>query len=207
MAIAIYKLFGGGRQPSVQLGDFMHHKSQPIQKSFTMKKIFFFLIILAGLVLASCQQGGKEYDDFAIYLLAEDISGTELSQLDINQLRLQDKPVVSNDDVVSYDRATHTIELTSEAYVRVQQIFPMPVRVDGIPFVVCVGKERIYFGVFMTPASSISYDGIVIGQPLKTNQTTTQIALGYPGQDVFTGNDPRADPRIMRTLEQQSKLK
>jgi hypothetical protein len=172
-----------------------------------MNKIFYFLITLAGLALVSCRQGSKEEDSFAIYLLVEDISGTELSQMDIDQLRLQDKPVVSNDDVVSYDKATHTIELTSEAYIRVQRIFPMPVKADGIPFVVCVGKERIYFGAFMTTVSSISYDGIVIGQPLKTEPTTIQITLGYPGQDVFTGNDPRADSRIMKALEQQNKLK
>jgi hypothetical protein len=31
--------------------------------------------------------------------------------------------------------------------------------------------------------------------------------LGYPVPDVFTGNDPRADSRIMKAFEQEKKLK
>lgn len=170
-----------------------------------LKKISFLLIIIAGFALSSCQpdKGNK----FAIYLLAQDIPATKLSQMDINQLVIQEQPVISNDDILSYDKATHTIELTQEAYIRIQQIFPMPVKVAGIPFVVCVGDERIYTGAFMTPVSSISYDGVVISQPFDTTKTTIQIALGYPGQGAFTGGDPRGDSRIINALEQSKKLK
>jgi hypothetical protein len=83
----------------------------------------------------------------------------------------------------------------------------MPVRVDGIPFVVCVGTERIYTGGFWTPLSSLAYDGVIIMQPWDTNETTIQIALGYPAPEVFSGDDPRADTRIMDALEQDNKLK
>ncbi len=170
-----------------------------------LKKISFLLITIVGLALSSCQP--VKGNDFAIYLLAEDLPATKLSQMDINQLILQNRPIISNDDIVSYDKADHTIELTHEAYTRIQQIFPMPVKVDGIPFVVCVGKERIYTGAFWTPLSSLSYDGVIIMQPFDTTTTTIQITLGYPVSDVYTGNDPRADPRIMRALEQGKKLK
>ena len=83
----------------------------------------------------------------------------------------------------------------------------MPVRVDGIPFVVCVGEERIYSGGFWTPLSSLAYDGVIIMQPWDTNQTTIYISLGYPAPEAFTRNDPRADPRVMDALEQANKLK
>lgn len=170
-----------------------------------LKKISFFLITVLGLAMSGCQS--DKGDHFAIYLLARDLPATELSQIDINQLVLENQPIISSDNVVSYDKASHTIELTQEGFSRVRQIFPMPVKVSGIPFVVCVGKERIYTGAFWTPLSSISYDGVVIMQPFDTSKTTIQLALGYPVQDVFTGNDPRADPRIMRSLEQDKKLK
>jgi hypothetical protein len=170
-----------------------------------LKRISLLLIVLVGTVLAGCQ--GGQAGSFAIYLLAEDIPATQISQMDIGELMLQDKPLISGDDIVSYDQSTHTIELTREAYERVQQIFPMPVEVDGIPFVVCVGNERIYTGAFWTPLSSISYDGVIIMQPFDPNGTTIQIALGYPSPEVFTGDDPRDDPRILKALEQSRKLK
>ncbi|MFN8443111.1 MAG: hypothetical protein U0175_20220 [Caldilineaceae bacterium] len=167
--------------------------------------MLILLLTVAGSMLSSCQ--AIQVSSFAIYRLTEAIPAAQLSQQDIGQLELQNEPILSNDDIVSYGKVDHTIELTHDAYVRIQQLFPMPVKVDGIPFVVCVGKERIYLGAFWTPLSSLSYDGIVIMQPLDDAQTTIQISVGYPAPEVFTGNDPRADPRIIRALEQMGKLK
>jgi hypothetical protein len=169
------------------------------------KKLLFFLLTILGLVITGCRS--VKEDHFAIYLLAEDHPATKLSQLDINQIRLESEPIISSEDVILYDQASHTIELTQAAYTRVQKTFPMPVKVDGIPFVICVGKERIYAGAFWTPLSSISFDGVVILQPMDTTKTTIQITLGYPVQAVFTGKDLRADPRIIKSLEQDKKLK
>jgi hypothetical protein len=170
-----------------------------------LKKISFVLITILGLVFSGCQSVKENH--FAIYLLAQDLPATKLSQMDINQLTLEDKPIISSDDIVSYDQSSHTIELTQGAIDRIRQIFPMPVEVTGIPFVVCVGNERIYSGAFWTPLSSLSYDGVIIMQPFEPTTRTVQIALGYPVPDVFTGTDPRADPRIRKALEQNQKLK
>ena len=169
-----------------------------------VKRTSFFLLIIWGLLFSGCRSVRE--DSFAIYLLAQEVSATKLSQLDINQFVLEDQPILSSEDIVSYDQASHTINLTRQGFTRVQQIFSLPVKVAGVPFVVCVGNQRIYAGAFWTPLSSLSYDGIVIMQPMDTTKTTIQIALGYPGQDVFTGNDPRADPRILNALEQDKKL-
>jgi len=169
------------------------------------RKLLFFLITILALVVSGCQS--VKEDHFAIYLLAEDIPATDLYQLDIDQVRLESEPIISSEDVILYDQASHTIELTQAAYGRIQEIFPMPVKVTGSPFVVCVGKERIYAGAFWTPLSSLSYDGVIILQPMDPTQTSIQIALGYPVPDAFTGKDPRADPRIIKSLEQDKKLK
>ena len=170
-----------------------------------LRKRPLLLVAVAALVLSGCRS--IQDDKFAIYLLAQDIPAAKLSQLDINQMVLQNDPIISNDDIVSYDGGDHTIELTRRAYNRIQQIFSVPLRVNGLPFIVCVGKERIYAGAFWTPVSSLSYDGVVIMQPFDTTKTAIQISLGYPVSGVFTGNDPRADPRIFKSLEQNRKLK
>jgi len=168
-----------------------------------LKKLSLLLIIFYALTSSACQPS-KE-DGFAIYLLAQKIPATELTQIDINQLILETKPIISKDDIISYDKTDHIIELTQTAYTRIQQIFPIPV--NGIPFVVCTGNERIYTGAFWIPISSISYDGVVIMQPFNAIDTSIQITLGYPGPEFFTGNDPRADSRIMKALKEDGKLK
>jgi hypothetical protein len=171
----------------------------------TSKKQSLLIICISIFILSSCQSAKN--DDFAIYLLADSIPATELDQADINELILEDKPLISGEDIISYDTASHIIELTQTAYARIQNIFPTPVKVDGIPFVVCVGNERIYPGAFWTPLSSLSYNGIVILQPFDTESTFIQIELGYPSPEVFIANDPRADPRILELLKQNGKLK
>jgi hypothetical protein len=174
-------------------------------KEALLKKILLLLIIVFLPSFSSCLPA--EDDDFAIYLLAQDIPVRELSQTDIGQFVLETEPVISGDDIVSYDKTSHSIELTQAAFNRIQQLFPVPVEVDGIPFVVCVGREQIYAGAFWTPRSAINYDGVVIMQPFDAGKTIIQIALGYPVSEVFTGTDPRADPRILKALEHNKKLK
>lgn len=144
--------------------------------------------------------------DFAIYLVTEGISPSEFSSTDLNQLELQEEAILQIQDIVSYLGASHELELTVEAYARVQQLFPKPVNVFGIPFVVCVGTQRLYAGAFMTPVSSISYDGVTIGQPFDRDPIV-QISLGYPSQQAFTGRDPRADSRIYNALQAAGKLR
>jgi hypothetical protein len=168
-----------------------------------IKKLSLLLIIFYAITSSACQ--ASKHDSFAIYLLTSNIPATELSQFDINRLGLETRPIISKEEIISYDKTTHTIELTQAAYTRVQQIFPVPM--NGLPFVVCVGDERIYTGAFWAPISSISYDGVVIMQPYKAKDTTIQITLGYPGPEFFKGNDPRADSRIMNALEEDEKIK
>ncbi len=170
-----------------------------------LKKTLLLLIIVFALTFSGCQTA--QNDHFAIYLLAQDIPARELAQIDIGQFVLESEPIISSDDIVSYDQTSHRIELTPAALTRIQQIFPIPVELDGIPFVVCVGKEQIYAGAFWTPRSAINYNGVVIMQSFDAEQTSIQIALGYPVPEVFTGNDPRADPRILKALGQDKKLK
>ncbi|MCX8031828.1 MAG: hypothetical protein N3B14_00280 [Thermoleophilia bacterium] len=168
-----------------------------------MCKQILFLLVGLVLILSGCQAARD--NSFALYLVSQDIPASELARVDINQLEIESEPLISSDDIVSYSKTSHSVELTEEASARLKQIFPIPV--GGKPFVVCVGKERIYTGAFWTPLSSQSYDGVVILQPPDTTATVIQIALGYPSPDFFRGEDPRGDPRIMKALEEAKKLK
>jgi hypothetical protein len=139
----------------------------------------------------------------SIYLLAQDATPEQLATL--SHLELEDQPVMSSDDIVSYTKATHEIELTASGYERIHSL---SIPTTGIAFVVCVKGEPIYSGAFWAGYSSQSFDGVVIDPILATKEhPVIQIQLGYPGPDFFHGDDPRSDPRILQALEQAGKLK
>lgn len=169
-----------------------------------MKKGLPILCLILLMGAASCRPQAAE--DFGIYLLAQDRPATEVVGSEIGTLELQQIPLIDTGDIVAYDRLTHEIQLTSDAFRRVQAIFPLPVRVDGIPFVVRVGEEPIYGGAFWTPLSSLSFDGVVIMQPFGEEEKI-RLSLGYPGSFDFSDKDPRADARILSALEQAGKLR
>jgi hypothetical protein len=163
------------------------------------------ILFLTALILMGCIP--SEARGFSIYLLADEIPATELSTVDLKDLELQEEPILSSDDIITYSWARHEMELTAEAYERVQQLFTLPAKLRGIPFVVCVGTDRVSAGAFWTPVSSISFDGVVICQPFDPDQHVIRIGLGYPCPEAFTGKDPRSDQRIRQSLEAAGKLK
>jgi hypothetical protein len=122
------------------------------------------------------------------------------------RLLLCNKSILSSDDIITYSWARHEMVLTAEAYERIQKLFTLPAKVRGIPFVVCVGSDRVYFGAFWPPVSSISFDGVVICQTFDPDRRIIRIGLGYPCPEAFTGKDPRSDPRILQSLEAAGKL-
>jgi hypothetical protein len=162
-------------------------------------------LLLVGLALSGCQ--APKPARFAIYLVASDLTAIQALKVGLFQLPLQSQPVLSSEDILSYTQDTHQIELTEAGYRRIQALFPTPVRVSGIPFVACVGDERIYLGAFWTPLSSLSFGGVTIMQPMDPNSRSIQIQLGYPGPDFAGQADPRSDPRILESLRAAGKLR
>jgi len=165
---------------------------------------YWVLLVMMALALSSCappKAGG-----FAIYLLAEDVRTADVPWDDLSSLELEEQPIIATDDIVAYAKETHEIELTAAAYERVQGLHTLPVDVDGLPFVVRVGDDRIYAGAFWTLASSLIFEGVIIMQPFETDKRIIRISLGYPTPEAFRGVDPRADPRILQALEQVGKL-
>lgn len=140
---------------------------------------------------------------FSIYLLAQDTTPQELAIL--SHLELEENPLLSINDIVSYRKATHEIELTTTSYNRIASL---SVPLNGKAFAVCVDDQPIYAGAFWVGYSSLSFDGIVIDTIRASKEhPVLQIQLGYPGPTFFHEEDPRSDPRILQALEQAGKLK
>ena len=137
-------------------------------------------------------------EEFAVYLLDEDIKPYEMPIL--SHIELPENPIISIKDIISYSEKTHEIELMPGAYQRIQDLDVPKV------FAVTVYRQPIYTGVFWAPWFSMSLDGVVIQKPLSSEINAIQIALGYPSPGVYTGQDPRSNPLIMKSLQRSGKL-
>lgn len=152
--------------------------------------------------------------DLALHLAAGNVTPADLlpdsatregTALDLREIPLQAEPLLTLDDIVAYDAATHVFTLTTTA---TERLAGLPIPVAGPAFVLMVDGDPIYAGAFWTPLSSLSYDGVVImlmpdGQPAFGSY---RIELGYPGPGFFQGDDPRGDPRVLDALRQGGKL-
>jgi hypothetical protein len=162
--------------------------------------IIGIMLVLGILVSSICATAKGE--GFAIYLTKQDIPPEKMEML--SHVDIADQPIVSIQDIITYNAQTHEIELTDEAFERIANL-EVPVR--GKSLLVCVDGAPIYWGAFWTPISSISFDGVVICKPLGSQEPKViTIGLGYPASSFFKGEDPRNNPTVLHSLEQAGKL-
>lgn len=154
-------------------------------------------------ILDSLKQAGKLINEgFAIYLTKDDILPSAIKSL--SQAVLADKPLITPDDIVSYNTTYYGITLTPDAFARITSLH---VATTGKSFVVCVDGNPIYWGAFWTPVSSQPFSGVIIMKPLSSQDTKTiTIGLGYPSPSYFKGTDPRNDAKIIDSLTQTGKI-
>ncbi len=174
-----------------------------------IKKLTLILLLIL-LVLAACQATPEEEEPpaplagepFALYLVGDSqITGPDLKNYTLDNLPLNVMPILTTDDIVSYDWERHGMNLTEDAYFRLLSIFMSGLPSSGVPFAVKAYEQPVFAGAFWTPASSLSFDGVVILQPFDPSGQTLFITLGYPGESNFTGEDPRSNPRLQQALE------
>jgi len=145
--------------------------------------------------------------EFSIYLVKQEIASDMILEASLDQLELEEVPILSLADITAYTWETHEMELTPSAYERIAQLQVSISNGTGLPFVICVGSERVYSGAFWTSYSSAVFGGIVIDVYPAEKYRPIRIQLGYPSEEWFTGEDLRSDPRIFRSLEEAGKLK
>src|SRR4030042_5412589 len=163
-------------------------------------KLTALIMVSVVIILSGCTTSKGE--GFAIYLTKEDISPAQMPAL--SHVDIAEQPIISMNDIITYNAQTHELKLTASAY---EHIFQLEVPVRGKSFVVCVDRKPIYWGAFWTPISSISFDGVTIWKSLSLEQPhVITIELGYPSSSFYGGEDPRNNPEVMRSLEQAGKL-
>lgn len=162
--------------------------------------VMLLLTILLGLTacaIATPTPMKNPTEGFAIYLPAQKITANDILKTPLDSIELENKPILSLDDIVAYSLDTHTIALTQAGYEKIKQL---EVPTSGIPFVVCVDRQPIYVGAFWASYSSQSFNGVVIDTLLVERDHSIRIQLGYPeSPKLFVGQDRRADPRILQS--------
>ena len=143
-----------------------------------------------------CRKAINYDKGFGFYLMNKQISPDRLSFVDIKTIKLEEEPIISSEDIVSYSKELHEIELTKFAAERLIQL-----DLSRYPFVAAVDGEKVYMGYFDTIASSSIYEGIVVLCPLVEGRTTISIY-----NDTNEADDLRNDPRILGSLEEDGKL-
>lgn len=111
------------------------------------------------------------------------------------------KLVISDKDIVWYNKTSHELKLTEEG---ANKITALRVPVYGKFFVVKLYDRNIYNGSFWSPISSIPYSGIAIETTVKDN--IVKIEKGYPTSKFFQGVDPRDNSEIFSYFEKIGKL-
>ena len=155
---------------------------------------------------SEAQAGDETHTKFGIFLAVNTDLNTPPGRVDLAHVQLAAKPVISADDIISYDLSTHSMKLRRKPLTGIPLAPGQLVR--GVPFVVVANGQRIYVGAFTTEISSISFNvpTIVLGR-FKTPDDVTVIDRGYPADSFGKGSDPRGDPRIENALAALHKLK
>lgn len=157
-----------------------------------MEKKFFILLIIFVIgifstfvwLIVSYQQNSEE--GFGIYL----VHTGEL--------------VMSNEDIISYNKNSHEIKLNEEGIIKFKNL-----DLYKKPFVIKINGNDIYNGSFWSSISSMSFSGVVIMDVLITqhgSSDTIRIETGYPGSDFFKGSDPRNNQEILGYFQEAGKL-
>lgn len=122
-----------------------------------MQKMIAILLIF---VILSCNQpesDDTQPGDFAVFLLSDStIAAAEAFSQPIDTLLLADSAIITVDDMQSYIWSTHSFCLTEGPDSTFEEYYMSHGSTSGIPFVVTVGDERIYFGTFWWAYSSIT---------------------------------------------------
>lgn len=185
-------------------------KNKKIIKEIIMKITIYFITFF--LVMFNVWGNDCSENKFAIFLPDKEVSLKKVYNMDINidKIKLGKIPIIDDFDINVYSLKDHTLELKQDAY---EKIINLKI---GTLFVVCVGKQRVYWGIIWSSIRSVSFEGIVILQPSELRLVSSswrpekfiiKIELGYPTEEYFEGIDLRGDKRIIEALKRTGKLK
>jgi hypothetical protein len=160
-----------------------------------MRRIFC-IVAFVSITLGLCSGSEGTKPRFALYLV-------KAHHAEMKQSELESEPLLTEQDIVSYDWPTHTIALTKSGEKKIPDI--KAVGTGGVEFVIVADGQRCYRGAFWASLSSQSHGEPVID--VLRRGRTLQIQRAYPDASFAVGDDPRSDPRILQALEAAGKIK
>jgi hypothetical protein len=184
-------------------------------KKILLPAIFMFLLFMGcNRIYDILWDSDNKYDNdkgegLCIYpTKVEYTSDLSYQNFDIESAPIIDNPIISYDNIISYDTTSHILNLIYSRDSLKSRIGK--IGVYGEAFLVTLDASKIYGGWFWTPISSIPCHWVVIEpddlfDSLATNEI--RIKLGYPAEDHFKGEDPRNNPEIMNRLVIDGKAK
>jgi len=175
-----------------------------------MKQQLSFYIIVGILCLGflGCDKNDNQNKNDGViefYLLDTFAKIDNSCQIDETTVITESSPLVYYSDILSYDSADYTFELSDRA---IDAIENLEHSVIGLAFAVKANNILIYTGYFWPSYSSASCDWIVMDPTMLGIGNKIQVRLGYPG--LIQGQiipDKRNDKRIINILESDNKLK
>jgi hypothetical protein len=157
--------------------------------------------LLAAIGFLACCGAEAPKPCFGLYLV-------KAADADLGKMELESRPLLTEQDFVSYDWKTHALTLTESGKKKIPDA---EVGVHGKKFVIVADGQRCYQGAFWTGLSSISHDHPVIEvDDFKADGKglVVKIQRAYPtAKFAAAGDDPRSDPRIVRVLTALGKIK
>jgi hypothetical protein len=162
------------------------------------------VILLSFCLFQSCSDAIVEQDTsenlVSFYLLKDSkITATEAVKTGIESLQISDKPIFTSKEMSNYNWKDHSFSVDSVTYKKLQEYSDLHKSVFGIPFVVTVGKDRIYLGAIWFPYSSIApsfpnmYVNFITATPI------TKLVINKSWSDLEP--DIRSDLRIYYALK------
>ncbi len=174
-----------------------------------MKIIHIGCVIFFPLLFCSCSEtsitGSTLEEGLNFYLLNDStVTAVQINDSDIYNIKLAEKPFLTSKDLFYYNWAEHSFKIDSNKAETIRNICKNNHTVFGIPFIITVGQERIYRGVFWFLFSSLAPTFPYIDAPFE-NGTTSNIFIIHKSWDS-TKNDLRNDPRIYNSLKKSGLL-
>jgi len=156
-----------------------------------------FLIGVCLTIGFACDSGNQSpYSaGFAVYLLKDpDVTASQAWLLPLESLTLANMPFLTQADLRSYSWQTHEFTAATSVDTQLSDLAKRHGPTGGIPFVVTVGRERIYLGAFWYLYSSLAPQVPyidVIGNPHRIS----------PAWTAGSQPDRRYDGRVYETLK------
>jgi Kunitz/Bovine pancreatic trypsin inhibitor domain len=177
-----------------------------------MKNLVFSIIILCLILGVSCSKV-KEDDlepsialstvattqPISFYLLKSYKLLPNQCAVDLKSVVLADQPLLTSNDVISYNDKTYTYSVSTHGYAAVRALK------DATPIAICLGKKIIFTSIYKPLTSSSTCYQSITAQAMRNNEIKFQ--LGYPS--LPTGvkiDDQRNNSELIETLRAYSKL-